>query len=205
MTIASLCFMVAGLLLCTPIAGLAVFAAASLENALHLERQTARALPPLLWTLLAVSATLGFQLCCNRFVFFTGPRGNKWLRHRFWYALYDYNMIFSNVLVGIVVMTWRFVLWLSLGIFCLGRIDLCLMPGPGQLQFSDLGFKTYAGPPSSESSTTTFSSTTLTPPPHHHQPPPRPSTTSTATTTTAFRAVAGTWRSSGRITGTTTR
>ena len=157
MTIASLCFMVAGLLLCTPIAGLAVFAAASLENALHLERQTARALPPLLWTLLAVSATLGFQLCCNRFVFFTGPRGNKWLRHRFWYALYDYNMIFSNVLVGIVVMTWRFVLWLSLGIFCLGRIDLCLMPGPGQLQFSDLGFKTYAGPPSSESSTTTFS------------------------------------------------
>ena len=45
MTIASLCFMVAGLLLCTPIAGLAVFAAASLENALHLERQLWRMLP----------------------------------------------------------------------------------------------------------------------------------------------------------------
>ena len=72
-----------------------------------------------------------------------GPRGNKWLRHRFWYALYDYNMIFSNVLVGIAVMTTRFVVWAALGIFCLGRIDLCLMPGPGQMEFLDFGYRTY--------------------------------------------------------------
>jgi len=113
-----------------------------------------QALPPLMWTLLAIVLTLVFQLCANRFVFFTGPRGNKWLRYRFWcrphdcntappsqlrrkprlcsqvqprhgpranpssptlprYALYDYNMIFSNVLVGIAVMTARFVMWLS--------------------------------------------------------------------------------------------
>ena len=43
-------------------------------------------------------------------------------------------MIFSNTLVGIAIMFTRFVLWLTLGIFCLGRIDLTLLPGPGQLE-----------------------------------------------------------------------
>ena len=34
----------------------------------------------------------GFQYVFNRTFFFTGPtRGNRWLRFRWWYALYDYN------------------------------------------------------------------------------------------------------------------
>jgi len=52
-------------------------------------------------------------------------------------------MIFSNTLIGIAVMSVRFVLWATLGIFCMGRIDLCLMPGPGALHLADVGFSTY--------------------------------------------------------------
>jgi len=52
-------------------------------------------------------------------------------------------MIFSNTLVGIAIMFTRFVLWLSLGVFCLGRIDLTLLPGPGQLEYLDLGYRAY--------------------------------------------------------------
>ena len=52
------------------------------------------------------------QLFFNLWVFFTGPRSNKWLRHRFWYALYEYNTIFTNTLVGIAVMFTRFAFWL---------------------------------------------------------------------------------------------
>ena len=84
------------------------------------------------------------QKLLNSYLFFVGaPSGNRWLRHRWWYALYDYNMIFSNTLVGLAVMTTRFILWLVLGLFCLGRIDLSLLPGPGQLEVMDIRYRTY--------------------------------------------------------------
>ena len=58
-----------------------------------------QALPPLMWTLLAIVLTLGFQLCANRFVFFTGPRGNKWLRYRFWYTPHACSTAPSQLLI----------------------------------------------------------------------------------------------------------
>ena len=60
----------------------------------------------------------------------------------FRYALYDYNMISSNTLVGLAIMLTRLILWLVTGLFCLGRIDL-LLPGPGQLEMMDIGYRTY--------------------------------------------------------------
>jgi hypothetical protein len=57
--------------------------------------------------------------------------------------LYDYAMIFSNTLIGIAVMSARFIMWAVLGILCMGRIDLCLLPGPGVLQPLDIGYATY--------------------------------------------------------------
>ena len=84
-----------------------------------------------------------FQVIFNLWVFFTGPRSNKWLRHRFWYALYEYNLIFTNTLVGIAIMFTRAVMWMASGMFCLGRIDLTLLPGPGQLEFADFSYRCY--------------------------------------------------------------
>jgi hypothetical protein len=99
--------------------------------------------PSLAKSLGTIVCTIVFQLVVTLVVFFDGPRGNKWLRHRFWYALYEYNMIFSNTLVGIAILFSRFVLWITLGTFCLGRIDLTVFPGPGQLEFLDVGYRTY--------------------------------------------------------------
>ena len=114
--------------------------------ALRAERITAVHTRPL-------SLTRAAQVVANRCIFFTGPRGNKFLRFRFWYAICmrrrdrtyrcpstphalcaslladDYNMIFANTLVGIAVIGSRCLLWLVLGVFCLGRIDFTLMPG----------------------------------------------------------------------------
>ena len=84
-----------------------------------------------------------FQVVFNLCVFFDGPRANKWLRHRFWYALYEYNLIFTNTLVGIAIMFTRSVMWMVSGMFCLGRIDLTLLPGPGQLEFADFSYRCY--------------------------------------------------------------
>ena len=52
-------------------------------------------------------------------------------------------MTFQNTLLGIAVMFTRFVMWLFFGTFCLGRIDLTLLPGPGQLEYMDIGYRAY--------------------------------------------------------------
>lgn len=109
----------------------------------QLMRDIAGLLPRLMWCAGSMGATLLFQMVVNRCFFFVGPVGSQWLRYRFIYALYDYAMIISNTLIGIAVISIRFILWVVLGIFCMGRMDLCLIPGPGFLQTLDLGYNTY--------------------------------------------------------------
>jgi hypothetical protein len=143
MTLSGAFFMASGLALAVPATIILTIVATTDSGKERLVDTATAAVPPLAWTVLGIALTVGFQSVVNLVIFFSGPRGNKWLRHRWWYALYDYNMIFSNTLVGIAVMFSRFVLWLVLGIFCLGRIDLTLLPGPGQLESLDLGYRTY--------------------------------------------------------------
>ena len=143
MTLSGFFFLFGGVALAVPITAMITVALTTASGASIIKNQVDRTMWPLFWTLGSLTAVVTFQMVVNLWIFFTGPRSNKWLRHRWWYALYEYNLIFSNTLVGIAVMFTRFVLWLSLGIFCLGRIDLTLLPGPGTLEYLDLGYKTY--------------------------------------------------------------
>ena len=55
-------------------------------------RDVVGGLTPIIIILLTTGISLIFQMCMNRYVFFVGPKNNKWLRYRFFYGLYDYNM-----------------------------------------------------------------------------------------------------------------
>ena len=84
---------------------------------------------PILVSVYIMCLTFGFQYIFNRTFFFTGPtRAIRWLRHRWWYALYDYNMILTNTLVGAGFTITRMAFWFVFGTMCIGRIDMCLLP-----------------------------------------------------------------------------
>ena len=143
MTLSGFFFMAAGLVIALPLTVFLTIAFTSSSSVAYIVDSALRATPTLVWSIGSLLVTVVFQMIVNLCVFFSGPRGNKWLRYRFWYALYEYNMIFSNTLVGIAVMILRYLLWLVTGMFCLGRTDLTLLPGPGQLEFADFSYRCY--------------------------------------------------------------
>ena len=144
MTLSAFFFLTAGVALSVPLTVVIIFAVTTTTGLQRITDTAQAATFPVLYSLGTIVMMMIVQKILNSYLFFVGaPSGNRWLRHRWWYALYDYNMIFSNTLVGLAVMTTRFILWLVFGLFCLGRIDLSLLPGPGQLEVMDIGYRTY--------------------------------------------------------------
>ena len=143
MTLSGFFFMAAGVACAVPIGFVTILVLTTSRGAAYVQNSAAAAAIPLAWTLASIGVTVVFQQASNHYLFFTGKGSNKWLRHRFWYALYEYNMTFTNTLVGIAIMFTRFATWLVTGMFCLGRVDLTLMPGPGKLEHIDLSYRCY--------------------------------------------------------------
>lgn len=59
----------------------------TVHGADYLKNFTLKFAPSVVWSLGSLVAITTLQLVLNLCVFFTGPRHNKWLRHRFWCAL----------------------------------------------------------------------------------------------------------------------
>jgi hypothetical protein len=89
---------------------------------------------------LAVLVPMLFQIFCNRFIFFR----RSWILYRPLYALYDYNMIFANALIGFVQTLARINMLFFMFVLFFARLDKTLMPGPGGTLWAyDGGFKAY--------------------------------------------------------------
>ena len=67
-----------------------------------------------------------FQIFCNRFIFFR----RSWIPYRPLYALYDYNMIFANALIGFVQTLARINMLFFMFVLFFARLDKTLMPAP---------------------------------------------------------------------------
>ena len=91
-----------------------------------------------------VCGSLGFQRFCNRKIFFVGPARNQWLRYAFLYGIFDYNLIYTNALLGVAVALSRFVILFLFFVLFLARLDKTTLPGPtGGFNKYDPGFKCY--------------------------------------------------------------
>ena len=89
MTLSSFFFMASGLSLVLSVTIVVVVIITTERGDLYVAALTG-AVPSMLWVLASIFATLIFQLIVNRCIFFVGPKGNKWIRFRFWYAPHDY-------------------------------------------------------------------------------------------------------------------
>ena len=80
--------------------------------------------------IIPIIGSLGFQLVFNRKVFFVGDGNNAWLRYPFWYGLFDYNLLYTNALIGITICISRLAMLFLFFIFFIARLDKTTMPGP---------------------------------------------------------------------------
>lgn len=80
------------------------------------------------------------RIFANRFVFFR----RSWILFRPLYALYDYNLIFTNAVLGLVAVIGRVFMVLVFTLIYFPRLDVSPMPGPdGNLYTLDAGFASY--------------------------------------------------------------
>jgi len=96
--------------------------------------------------ILPLCLSLGFQMGMNRYVFFVGTAANAWLRYPAWYGLFDYNLLYTNALIGVTIAIGRIVTLLVFFVLFIARLDKTTMPGPrgGFLNY-DPAFKAYIG------------------------------------------------------------
>jgi hypothetical protein len=68
----------------------------------------------------------------------------SWILFRPLYALYDYNLIFTNAVLGLIALASRMFITFLLNVLYFPRLDLSPMPGPdGTLYRLDSGFSSY--------------------------------------------------------------
>ena len=91
-----------------------------------------------------------FQWVFNNYVWFqplartrTGDISNRWLRLRFWYAVYEYILILPNVAIGIVFILLRAFFSLILWGYYTFSIDICLVPSATSVESWDPGYTAY--------------------------------------------------------------
>ena len=89
MTLSGFFFMASGVALAVPITALAAIALTSAQGADVIRDQASAVAWPLSHTLTMMTLVMTFQMVMNLVIFHSGPRSNKWLRHRWWYALYE--------------------------------------------------------------------------------------------------------------------
>ena len=80
--------------------------------------------------ILPICLSLGFQLGCNRKLFFRGTATNAWLRYPALYGLFDYNLLYTNALIGVTIAIGRIVTLLVFFVLFIARLDKTTMPGP---------------------------------------------------------------------------
>ena len=86
--------------------------------------------------------TLLFQQYMNRTVFFVGNAVNPWLRLPFWYGLFDYNLLYTNALVGVTLCLARLAILFVAFLLFIARLDKTTMPGPrGNFINYDSGYR----------------------------------------------------------------
>ena len=107
------------------------------------EQQRNQSLRSLLTAFLGLAVTWAFQTICGTFVFYTHLKRQRWLRWRYWYALYDYNLMFFNCALGLGMYIFRIITWFVLGIGLIGRLDLCLVPNASGIEKWDNPWHTY--------------------------------------------------------------
>jgi hypothetical protein len=90
--------MVVVVLVAIPVSALVLFMSSSEEAANQVYGSAASAVPWILWTIFYILASIVFQLICNRHVFYVSTSNrDKWLRFRFFYAFYDYNLMVRDL------------------------------------------------------------------------------------------------------------
>jgi hypothetical protein len=105
-------------------------------------------LPAFLWWFVGVFA---FQYVFNKFVWFEerqysradGRISNRWLKYRFWYAVYEYMLILPNVLIGLVFIILRIFVSYLLWNFYAFSIDFCVVPSATGIEWADAGHGSY--------------------------------------------------------------
>lgn len=104
------------------------------------------AFPGKLGIIIPLIGTLGVQQILNRKLFFVGTAANAWLRLPFWYGLFDYNLLYTNALVGVAVCISRLGMLFVFFLLFIARLDKTTMPGPrGGFINLDAGYKAYIG------------------------------------------------------------
>ena len=91
-----------------------------------------------------------FQFILNKCLWFVpatrlrnGDIANRWLRFRFWYAIYEYLLILPNVAIGLVFIVLRSIVAWFLWIYYTFSIDICLVPSGTGIEASDAGHSAY--------------------------------------------------------------
>lgn len=99
-----------------------------------------------LGVLIPMLGSLFFQMFMNRYFFFVGTPTNAWIRFPFWYALFDYNLLYTNALLGLTVCVARVAMLFIFFLLFIARLDKTTMPGPrgGFLNY-DPAYKAYIG------------------------------------------------------------
>ena len=59
----------------------------------------------------------------NRLVFFVGTATNAWLRYPAWYGLFDYNLLYTNALIGVTIAIANLAKSLKPSLFLVGSGD----------------------------------------------------------------------------------
>ena len=89
---------------------------------------------------LLLAVPVFFQIFMDRFVFFR----NGWVILRPLYAIYDYCLIYTNVILGIVAVAARLLSTVFCSIVFFPRLDMSSMPHPDRyMHLFDVGFVAY--------------------------------------------------------------
>ena len=91
-----------------------------------------------------------FQYIFNKCVFFVpatrlrnGDIANRWLRFRFWYAIYEYVLVLPNMAIGFIFIVLRLIVSTILYIYYTFSIDICLVPSATGIEAYDAGHASY--------------------------------------------------------------
>lgn len=77
-------------------------------------------------------------------VFFIGNAKTSWLRYPLWYGLFDYNLLYTNALVGVTLCLARLAILFVAFLLFIARLDKTTMPGPrGNFINYDSGYRAH--------------------------------------------------------------
>jgi len=91
-----------------------------------------------------------FQYAFNKLCWFApaeytrdGEIRNRWVRFRFWYAIYEYLLILPNLCIGLIFIAVRMFFAFLMWIYFTFSMDICLVPSATGLEFLDAGHAAY--------------------------------------------------------------